>query len=133
MPAQQRLGLHEEEGVSPSADVPGEQHQQRPIRPRQGGGRYATAQDQQLLTQQGILGEQLRPAPQQSAAGPRHVRPSHRPRPAVGAEGTPQRRDETSQPAVARASKHSHVGSPLLRGINPREAHPPRQGVILAV
>jgi hypothetical protein len=63
MPAQQRRGLDEEERRPPGADVPGEQHQERPIRPRRHRARDAATQDEHLLAHPSILDEGLGVAP----------------------------------------------------------------------
>jgi len=108
VPPQQRLRLDEEEGLPPSANPHGEQHEERPIRPRHCRARDAAAQDQHLLAQQGVLGEELCSAPQQIAPGPGRVYPDHRSRPQVGAQGVPHARDEAGQSTTARPPNHHH-------------------------
>ena len=70
MPAQERLGLDEVQRLPPGADVPGKQHQECPICPRHSGPRDAALLHQQLLAQQRILDEELRPVPQEVTSGP---------------------------------------------------------------
>jgi len=108
VPPQQRLRPDEEEGLPPSANPHGEQHEERPIRPRHRRARDAAAQGQHPLAQQGVLGEELWSAPQQSAPGPGRVYPDHRSRPPVGAQGVPHARDEAGQATTARPPDQHH-------------------------
>jgi hypothetical protein len=62
VPAQQRLGPDDERGLPPGADPAGEQHQERPVRWRHSRALDAPLQHEQLLAQERVLGEQLRPA-----------------------------------------------------------------------
>jgi hypothetical protein len=62
-----------------------EQRQAHAIQ-RQRRTRATAAQDEQLLAQQGVLGQQRRPAPRQVGPGPAHQRQRQRPRPAACAQ-----------------------------------------------
>jgi len=57
VPAQQRRRLDEEEGLPPGADMPGEQHQERPIRGRHDRALDAATQHEQLPAEEGVLGQ----------------------------------------------------------------------------
>ena len=60
MPAQQGVGLHNEQALAPGAHTTGEQDQQRPVDARAARARDAASQDDQLLPQERILGNELR-------------------------------------------------------------------------
>ena len=62
MPAQQRIGLDDEERLFPTGDSPSEHHQEHPIRLRTGWSFDLTTKNDQLLTEQRILGQEFRPA-----------------------------------------------------------------------
>jgi hypothetical protein len=104
-PAQQRVGLHDEEGVPPGADPPGQQDQERAVRRRDGRTPDAASQHDHLLAQHGVLGEQLRPTPQEIRAGPGGVRCrwSH---PAAAAERASHACSDPGQPLAAPRQKH---------------------------
>jgi len=57
MPAQQHLGLDDEEGLPPGADPAGEQHQERAVHRRCGRAFDAPPQHEQLLAEEGVLGQ----------------------------------------------------------------------------
>ncbi len=111
MSAQQGLGLDEEQGLPPGADAAREQHQERQIRPRHGHTLDAAAQHQQLLAQQGVLGEQLRPTPHQIGPGPGHMRHCQRPCPEVCFERAAQPGTDPQQPTAA-SGNETHRRTP---------------------
>ena len=111
MPAQQGVGSDEEQRLPPGADAAGEQHQERPIGPRYGRALDVAAQHDQLLAQERILGEQLRPSPQQVCPGPRRVRHRRRPRPQARAESAAHSGDDPDQ-ATAAPANESHGRTP---------------------
>jgi len=104
MPAQQRLGLDEQQGPPPGADAARQQYQHRPIGARHDRARHAEAQHQRLLAQQGVLGEQLRPAPYHVSPGPDRMRQRQRPRPETGAERAIQLGTHLQKPLAATAN-----------------------------
>src|ERR1035437_4826575 len=59
MPAQQRFGLDDEQALAPGAQPAGEQDQQRPVGSGAARPLDAASQDDQLLSEQGILGDVL--------------------------------------------------------------------------
>jgi len=69
VPAQQRLRPNDQQCLPPGADPTSEEHQERAIRRRHGWARDVAAQHDHLLAKEGILGEQLRPTPQEIRAG----------------------------------------------------------------
>ena len=112
VPPQRCLGLDARQGLPPGADAPGEQHQERPIRPRHGGARDAAPLHEQVLTQEGVLGEQLRPAAQQVRPRPCRVCHHRRSRPEARAEGVPHTGDECGRPTTAPAKQHQAFAPP---------------------
>jgi hypothetical protein len=70
VPPQERVGLDDEERLSPRADAAGQEHQQYPITRVAAGPLDTAPQDEKLLPQQGILGDQLGPAPLQIGQRP---------------------------------------------------------------
>jgi len=120
VPAQQRLRLDDEEGLPPGAGPAGEQHQERAIRRRRGRALDPTAQHDQLVAQEGVLGEQLRPATQQVGTSARRVRPHRRPRPEAGAQGVPHSGNNSGEPPTAPTHDHHQV-------VAPYSAHRPRR------
>jgi hypothetical protein len=86
MPAQQRLRPDDQQGPPPRTDPAGEEHQECPIRPRQGRTRDAVALHQQLLAQEGVLGKHLRPAAEQVRPCPRGMGHGRRSRPEARTE-----------------------------------------------
>jgi len=98
---QERLGLDNEEAASPGVNLAGEQHQERAIRRRHGRALDTPAQHEQLLAEEGILGEQLRPAAQQVRPHSRRVRRHHGPRPEVATADMPHAGDDRGQSTMA--------------------------------
>ncbi|HSH79826.1 MAG TPA: hypothetical protein VLA19_14975, partial [Herpetosiphonaceae bacterium] len=70
MPAQERLRLDDEERLPPRSDAARQEHQERPVGGSAVGALDAAPQDEELLSQQGVLGEQLRLAAWQIRQGP---------------------------------------------------------------
>jgi hypothetical protein len=97
MPAEQRVGLDDDEGVPPGADSAGEQHQERAVGRRHGRALHAAAQHDHLVAEEGVLGGQLGPTPQEVRADPCGVR-RHGPSPEVAPEGVPYAGDGPRQP-----------------------------------
>ncbi len=104
LPAQQGLGLDDQQGLPPGADAARQQHQHRPICMRHDWARHATAQYQELLAQQGVLGEQLRPAPHHIGPGPGRMRERQRPRPQACAERATHPGTDLPKPLAATAN-----------------------------
>jgi hypothetical protein len=65
VPAEQRLGLDDQQGLTPRPDAAGQQDKQRSI--RAGGARTLrrAGEDDELVTKERVLGDQLGPAPDQ--------------------------------------------------------------------
>lgn len=59
VPAQDGLGLDDQDGLGSGPEAAGQQHQQRPIALGAARARDAAAQDEELLTQQRILGDEF--------------------------------------------------------------------------
>ncbi len=85
------------------------------IRRRRGRALDAATQHEELLAQEGILGEQLRPAAQQAAPGARRVHHRCGPRPENAAAGVPEAGDASGQPTTEPAHGHHQIAAPLLR------------------
>jgi hypothetical protein len=67
VPAQESLGLDDQQRLAPSAHLPGQQHLEQPVPAGKGGALGAAAQHDELLAQQGVLGHQLPLAAEQIA------------------------------------------------------------------
>ena len=63
MPAQERLGLDEMQGTFPKRGDPRQEDQIEPITDRQLRPLYLPSQDDQLLSQERVFGDQVRLAP----------------------------------------------------------------------
>jgi len=111
VPAEERLGPHQEEGLTPGADPADEQHQERAVGRRHARALRAAAQDDDLVAEERILGEQLRATPQQVRAHPSAVRRRWS-RPDAVAEGVPYTRADRGQALAASSQKH-HQAIPL--------------------
>jgi hypothetical protein len=59
LPSQDRVRLHQQDRVSPSWNVAGEQHEQAWLTAPEVGPFDATRSDDQLLPEQGVLREQF--------------------------------------------------------------------------
>jgi hypothetical protein len=59
MPAQQGIGLHNEQALAPGAHTTGEQDQHGPVDARAARPLDAASQDDQLLSEEGILGDEF--------------------------------------------------------------------------
>jgi hypothetical protein len=59
MPAQQRIGLHDEQALAPGAHMTGQQDQHGPVDARAARTLGTPSQDDQLLPEEGIFGNQL--------------------------------------------------------------------------
>ena len=124
-PAQQRVGLDEEQGLPPGADPAGAQHQERPLRRCHGRALDAPAQHHRLLTPERVLGEHLPPGAHQVRPGPRQVR-RRRPRPEARGAGLPHRSEAPDQPTTTPAQPQHGCAlavSPTTRWGNP-SSHP---------
>jgi len=60
VPAQERLWLHDEDRLPPSPDAARQDHQERPVDGAAAGALDAAAEDEELLAQQRVFGDQLR-------------------------------------------------------------------------
>ena len=80
-----------------------------------GGGDSELAKAAEALIvkgkEQGVLSQELRPAPHQVAADPCRVHPSHRSRPQAGAEGVPHARDESLARPIAAAGHRTDANA----------------------
>jgi hypothetical protein len=56
MPAQERVGLHDQQRLPPGPDATGQEHQQPPVGRGAAGTLDAAPQDEELLPQQRVLG-----------------------------------------------------------------------------
>jgi len=115
MPAQQGLRLDDEQGLPPGTNPAGQQHQERAVRWRRNRARDAPAQHEQLLAQERVLGEQLRPAAHQVCPDPRRVCRHRRPYPEAATECVPHAGDEPDQPTAAPTHDHHRLATPFLR------------------
>jgi hypothetical protein len=61
MPAQEGIGLYNQECLFPTAGSPREQHQEQTISLGTGWALHLTAKDNQLLTKQGVFGHEVSP------------------------------------------------------------------------
>ena len=59
MPAQERVGLHDQQGLPPATDAAGQEHQSRAVGGSAAGALHAPREHDQLLAQQGVLGDQV--------------------------------------------------------------------------
>ncbi len=138
VPAQQGLGLDEEQGRAPGADPAGEEHQERPIRWPHVRTFDAPTQHEQSLAQEGVLGEQLRPTPHQVSTDTGRMRQRLRPRPEACTERVTQPGTERQQPMTATATESQRCpphcrraraartqGAPPHRSLPARAVSPP--------
>jgi len=66
MPSEQGVGLHQQQGVTPTGNEPGEQHQQAAPMGPEWRSLHLARRDDQLLTKQHVLGDEF-------AASPKHI------------------------------------------------------------
>jgi hypothetical protein len=97
MPAQDGLGLDDEKGLAPGAQATGEQDQERTVGRSAPRAFHTAAEDDYLVTEEGILHQQLGLAARQVGQG-------------TGDEGRGRRLSEGAEPLV------KAVGEGLSRG-----------------
>jgi hypothetical protein len=73
MPAQERLGLDDQEGMAPGAEATGEQHQEGAIRAREQWSFDAAAQHDELVTEESVPEHKVRFAAKDITYGPSQV------------------------------------------------------------
>jgi len=101
--------LDDEQGLSPGADLAGEQHQQRTIRRDHRRMLDTPARHVQLLAQEGVVREQLPPGAQQIRPRTRQMR-CRWPHPEARAERLSRPDDEPTQLTTAPAKQqHEHA------------------------
>ena len=61
MPAQQGVGLNDEERCLPRAQLAGQEYKGRPVAPGEGGAFRLATEDDHLLAQEGVLEDQIQP------------------------------------------------------------------------
>jgi len=69
VPAQERVGLDDQYGLTPSADTAGQEHQQCSVDGAEAGPLDAAAQDGELVPKEGVLGHERRLTPRQVDEG----------------------------------------------------------------
>jgi len=72
MPAQERVGLDDQQGLLPGPDATSEQHQERPIGRGAARALGAAPQDEELLAQQRVLGDEGGPTAHEVGEGTNH-------------------------------------------------------------
>ena len=61
MPAQQCIGLNDEERCFPRTQLAGQEYKGRPVAPGEGGAFRLATEDDHLLAQEGVLEDQIQP------------------------------------------------------------------------
>jgi hypothetical protein len=59
MPAEESIRLNNDERLLPTEGSPGKHHQEEPVGPATRWALHLTAKDDQLLSQQGVLGDEF--------------------------------------------------------------------------
>jgi hypothetical protein len=111
MPAQEGLGLHDQQGLPPERDTAGQEHEERAVGRRTARPLDAAPQDEELLAQEGILGDELGLTARQIGQGVHEQDPAGGPggRGQVLTEGV---QEVTTETTGMRVDSGQHGGAP---------------------